>query len=127
MIAKHLNRHLRPGDRIWVWGWHLWDCYAYTGHLSGSAVYKSMGLLTRPNDDTWRTPGSKLRMLEPSPYRKKLITELERTRPAYIVLGSTVPRHAFAELQVLLRDNYVRDRRVRLGRVQFWRRRDHVN
>jgi len=127
VIAEHLHQNLRPGDRIWVWGWHLWDCYVYTGHLSGSAVYKSMGLLTRPNDDTWREPGASLRMLDPSPYRKKLISDLERTRPAYIVLGSTVPRGAFSELQTLLRDGYIRDRRVRLGRVQFWRRRDHAN
>ncbi len=123
-IATYLNQHLQPGDRIWVWGWHLWDCYAFTGALSGSTIYKSMGLLTRPNDDTWRTPASKLRMIEPSPYRKKLLTELAASRPKFIVLGSTVPRGDFHELTTFLRAHYRRDRGVRIGRVQFWRLRE---
>jgi Dolichyl-phosphate-mannose-protein mannosyltransferase len=125
VIAAHVLEHSEPGDRIWVWGWHLWDVYPRTGLRSASRVYKSLGLLTPPNDDTWRRPASKLRFVD-GPAAQLVLEELRANRPAWIVLGSTVPRAEFEGLQVLLHEHYVRDRRVRLGRVQFWQRRDRA-
>jgi len=124
ILAEHIAKGVLPGDRIWVWGWHLWDIYAFTGCLSGSTIYKSLGLLTPPNDDTWRTPASRLVIAEDDTYRRLLIEDLSATLPSYIALGSTVPRAQFPELRAFLRRNYVRDFGVRVGRVQVWRRRE---
>ncbi len=121
-IAAHLVANTEPGDRIWVWGWHLWDVYPLADRMSGSRIYKSLGILSQPNDDSWRRPASPLRFVE-SEYSRQLLAELDASRPAYIVLGSTVPHREFAELHAFLRAYYRRDYRVRIGRVQFWRRR----
>jgi hypothetical protein len=124
-IARHVTAHSQPGDRIWVWGWHLWDVYPLTGLRSGSTIYKSMGVLTRGNDDTWRLPASRARFVD-GPYAQRLVDELEHSRPVWIVLGSTVPRGEFRSLTALLRREYRLDSRVRLGRVQFWWRADRA-
>ncbi|MCB9566268.1 MAG: hypothetical protein H6710_03470 [Myxococcales bacterium] len=63
-------------------------------------------------------------MVKDSPFRALLIDDLRASRPRYIALGSTVPREDFPELRSLLRAGYVRDRGVRVGRVEVWRRRD---
>ncbi|EDM80355.1 hypothetical protein PPSIR1_11285 [Plesiocystis pacifica SIR-1] len=123
-IAAHLIEHGEPGDRVWVWGWHLWDVYPLTGQLSASRVYKSLGILSQPNDDTWRRPSTPLRFVE-TEHAQTLLDDLERTRPRFIVLGSTVPRREFGALQTFLRAHYRLDRSApRIGRVQFWRRLD---
>jgi hypothetical protein len=121
-IAKHLLANTQPDDRIWMWGWHLWDVYPLTGRMSGSRIYKSLGILSQPNDDTWRRPAAPLRFVE-SEYSRQLIAELDASRPAYVVLGSTVPHREFNQLHEFLRAHYRRDRRVRIGRVQLWKRR----
>lgn len=119
-IAAHLEPRVEPEATIWVWGWHLWDVYPLTGRMSASPIYKSLGILSQPNDDTWRRGAQPLRFVD-SPYAERLIADLEQARPAYIVLGSTVPHRDFEQLRQLLRRDYVRDRRPRIGRVQFWR------
>jgi hypothetical protein len=123
IVAKHLLRELPDDARIWVWGWHLWDVYAFTGRLSASRVYKSLGLLTPPNDDTWRLPAS-AQVFVDNEYAAMLIEDLERTPPGYIVLGSTVPHRQWKALRQLLQRDYVRDPTVRIGRLEMWRRRD---
>ncbi len=125
VIADHILAHSEAGDRIWVWGWHLWDVYPLTGLRSGSRVYKSLGLLTPPNDDTWRRSATKLTFVD-GPAAQLLLEDLRASQPAWIVLGSTVPRGEFEGLKQLLHEGYVLDRRVRLGRVQFWQRRDRA-
>jgi hypothetical protein len=121
-IAAHVLANTEPDDRIWMWGWHLWDVYPLTGRMSGSRIYKSLGILSQPNDDTWRRAAAPLQFVE-SAYSRALIVELEASRPAYVVLGSTVPHREFDALRSFLREHYRRDRRVRIGRVQLWRRR----
>jgi len=122
-IADHIGPRTEDGDRIWVWGWHLWDVYAFTGRRSASRVYKSIGLLTPPNDDTWRTAATKTTFVD-GEAATILLEDLQRERPAWIVLGSTVPVREFDALRALLRADYRRDRRVHIGRVQFWHRKD---
>jgi hypothetical protein len=121
-VAAHVLAHSQPDDTIWVWGWHLWDVYPLTGRMAASRIYKSLGILTQPNDDTWRRGATPLRFVD-SPYADQLLADLDRNRPAWIVLGSTVPHREFRELQTFLRAHYRRDYTVQLGRVQFWRRR----
>jgi len=123
IIATHLLANTAPDDTIWVWGWHLWDVYPLTGRMSASPIYKSLGILSQPNDDTWRRPATKLRFVD-SPYAAALVADLDAARPAYVVFGSTVPHRDHEALHALLRAHYRRDRRVRIGRVQFWRRQD---
>lgn len=125
VIAKVVSTDRRQGDRIWVWGWHLWDVYPLTGMRSASRVYKSLGLLTPPNDDTWRRPATRLRFVD-GEAAAILLEDLDAQRPAWIVLGSTVPRREFRALTAFLREHYVLERKVRLGRVQFWHRRDRA-
>ncbi len=125
VIARHIRKDLRPGDRIWVWGWHLWDVYAFTNARSASRVYKSMGLLSQPNDDTWREHGNRLVFADGSA-AEILIEDLTANRPVWVVLGSTVPHRPFKALQTLLRAEYERDHAVRIGRVQFWHRKDRA-
>jgi hypothetical protein len=122
-IADHVAANTDPDDTIWVWGWHLWDVYPLANRMSASPIYKSLGVLTPPNDDTWRRPASKQHFVD-SELADRLLDDLARARPAYIVLGSTVPREQFTGLQTFLRREYRRDHRVRLGHVQFWRRKD---
>jgi hypothetical protein len=119
-IAEHVVANTEADDTIWVWGWHLWDVYPLANRMSGSRIYKSLGILSQPNDDTWRRPASPLRFVD-SKYADMLLADLEANRPAYIVLGSTVPHREFEGLHEFLRANYRRDHRVRIGRVQFWR------
>jgi hypothetical protein len=122
-IAAHLVANTEPDDTIWVWGWHLWDVYALSDRMSGSRIYKSLGILSQPNDDTWRRPATRLRFVD-SEYATMLLADLEATRPAYIVLGSTVPHREFVQLHEFLRAHYRRDHRLRIGKVQFWQLRE---
>ena len=123
-LAAHIARHSAPGERIWVWGWHLWGVYAYSGRLSASPIYKTPGLLTRFDDDTWRRPGSPPVLLTDSPYAAVLLRDLEAARPVFIALGGSVPRDRFLALRRLLVAGYERDRGVTVGKVELWRRRD---
>lgn len=117
------ERGVTPGTPVWVWGWHLWDVYPMLGSRSASRIYKSLGLLTPPNDDTWRHGPSRARFVPGVP-AQMLLADFERTPPAYIVLGSTVPHREFKELRQFLRRGYRRDRGLRIGQVEFWRHRD---
>lgn len=123
VIAAHLQRELPEGERIWVWGWHLWDVYPMTNRRSASRIYKSLGLLTPPNDDTWRKPATPLVFVD-GEAAAILLEDLDANRPGYIVLGSTVPHRQFKALRSFLAEHYTRDHRVKLGKVEFWRRRD---
>jgi len=123
VIAAHLQRELPAGARIWVWGWHLWDVYPLTGRRSASRIYKSLGLLTPPNDDTWRQPATPLVFVD-GEAAAILLEDLRANKPGYIVLGSTVPHRQFTALRRLLAEDYIRDPRVKLGRVEFWRSRE---
>lgn len=123
-IAAHIAAHTGPDDRIWVWGWHLWGVFAYSGRLSASPIYKTPGLLTRFEDDSWRRQASPLVFEPSSPYVPILLADLERNRPAYIVLGASVPRNDFTDLRRFVAANYDRDRRLVVGRAEIWRRRD---
>lgn len=125
VIAAHIGPRTEPGDTIWVWGWHLWDVYALTGRRSASVVYKSIALLTRPNDDTWRTAPSKPVFVD-GPVARRLMADLQAAPPVWVVLGSTAPSRDFTALTTFLRTHYRRDRRVTLGRVQFWHRTDRA-
>ncbi len=118
-IAKRVREMTQPGDTLWVWGWHLWDVYAFTGHLCSIRFYKTMELTTTANDSTWRHPRSPLHFRDDLA-AKALIEELHASPPEVIVLGSAVPIQEFAELRGFLQANYRRDRKVRLNRVQFW-------
>jgi hypothetical protein len=120
-IAAHIVAHSSEQDRIWVWGWHLWDVYALTGRMAGTRIYKSLGILSQPNDDTWRRPATPQRYIA-SEYSEQLLAELDASRPAFIVLGSTVPHRKFTQLHEFLRQYYRRDHAVRIGKVQIWRR-----
>jgi hypothetical protein len=122
-IAAHVAANTSPDQTIWVWGWHLWDVYALSNRMSGSRIYKSLGILSNPNDDTWRRPATPLRFID-SEYATMLLADLDANRPAYIVLGSTVPHRDFVGLQQFLRAHYRRDYRLRIGKVQFWRLRE---
>lgn len=119
-VARYVERHSGPGDTIWVWGWHLWGAYALTGRLAGSRVYKTLGLLTPPNDDTWRRPASSPQVSPENPWMAVLVEDLERTRPAVIVLGGTTPRSGLGPLRRLLHTHYRRDD-CRIGKVECWR------
>ncbi|HLT39766.1 MAG TPA: hypothetical protein VK034_25965, partial [Enhygromyxa sp.] len=119
-IAAHLVANTGPDDTIWVWGWHLWDVYPLSNRMSGSRIYKSLGILSQPNDDTWRRPATPLRFVD-SEYAAMLLADLDAKRPAYVVLGSTVPHREFTELHAFLRAHYRREYRLRIGKVQFWR------
>ena len=123
-LAAHIAAHSESGERIWVWGWHLWGVYAYSGRLSASPIYKTPGLLTRFEDDTWRRPPAPLTLLPDSPHAAALLHDLETARPAFIVLGGSVPRERFVALRRLLAATYERDRRLTVGKVEIWRRRE---
>jgi hypothetical protein len=120
-VARYVQQHSREGDTIWVWGWHLWGVHALTGRMSGSRVYKTLGLLTPPNDDTWRRAATPPRVDPRSPWMAVLLADLERTRPAVIVLGGTTPRSGIDGLRGLLRAGYRRDD-CKIGKVECWRR-----
>lgn len=122
-IAKRVLKVTEPGDTIWLWGWHLWDVYAFTGRLSSTRFYKTMELTTSANDSTWRHPRSALHFRDDLA-AKALLEELEASPPDYIVLGSAVPVREFTALRQFLNAHYRRDRAVRLNRVQFWKRRE---
>lgn len=121
-IAAHLQPQLVAGDPIWLWGWHLWGVYAFTGATSPSRVYKSFSVITQPPENTWRRPGTRLRFV-PGPASRELISQLKANPPRHIVLGSSAPHREFVELRQFLRARYRRDRRLQLGRVEFWVRR----
>ncbi len=122
-LAEVVKARTDPEDRIWVWGWHLWDVYAYSNRLSASPIYKALGVLTPPNDDTWRTPASPLHFVDGAGARQ-LMADLDRVRPRMILLGGTVPRDEFVELRSFLRAHYRRLASPRVGRVEIWERRD---
>ncbi len=124
-IAKHLQGVMQPGDRIWVWGWHLWDLYALLDATAPTRIYKSLGLIEPPNDDTWRLPATPLRFVD-GDYPQQLVAELRADPPAVIVLGSTVPQRDFVALRELLREQYVRDGGVKMGKLELWRRKDRA-
>ena len=122
-LGEHVARHSEPGDRIWVWGWHLWGVYAYSGRLSASPIYKTPGLLTRFDDDTWRRPSTPVTLIADSPHAARLLRDLDAARPIFVMLGGSVPREQFVALRRFLRAHYERDRRITVGKVEIWRRR----
>lgn len=121
-IARHIARHTEPGDRIWVWGWHLWGVHAYSGRLSASRIYKTLGLLTTAPNDTWRTPSGPQHVLADGPAARLLLEDLAAAPPAFIAIGGTAPRGQFPALRQFIGAHYVRDHRLRVGRVEIWRR-----
>lgn len=123
-ISRHIAKYSEPGDRIWVWGWHLWGVYAYSGRLSASPIYKTPGLLTHFDDDTWRRPSTPMRMIDGSPHADRLLRDLEADPPRFIALGGSVPREKFVALRRFLGERYVLDRRTSVGKVEIWRRAD---
>ncbi|HEY0135942.1 MAG TPA: hypothetical protein VGB85_17775, partial [Nannocystis sp.] len=123
-LADHIARHSEPGARIWVWGWHLWGVYAYSDRLSASPIYKTPGLLTRFDDDTWRRPSTPVTLIPDSPHADRLLRDLDAARPIFITLGGSVPREKFVALRRFLLTHYERDRRITVGKVEVWRRRD---
>ena len=122
-IAEHIARNSEPGDRIWVWGWHLWGVYAYSERLSASPIYKTPGLLTHFDDDTWRRPSTRVTLMPDSPHADRLLRDLAAAPPIFIALGGSVPREQFVELGRFLAAHYERDRRIVVGKVEVWRRR----
>jgi hypothetical protein len=124
-IARYVASHTLPEDRVWVWGWHLWGVYSLAGRFSPSPIFKTLSVITPPNDDTWRSPSSRSPFVD-GPASEALLADLERDPPAYIILGGTVPREEFRGLQALLRGAYELDRGLPMGRVEIWHRRDHV-
>ncbi|MBZ5714504.1 glycosyltransferase family 39 protein [Nannocystis pusilla] len=123
-IGRWLGERTEPGDTIWVWGWHLWGVHAYSGRLSASRVYKTLGLLTTTHDDTWRTPAGPSQVLAEGPWAQQLLHDLAAAPPAYIAIGGTAPKQQFPALRRFLGERYVRDHGLRVGKVEFWRRAD---
>jgi hypothetical protein len=121
-IGEWIAAHSTPEDRIWVWGWHLWPVYSYADRRPASAVYKSLGLLTPPNDDTWRTPATPLTFVE-GPWSERVLAELQQTAPRFVCLGGTVPRTDFVALRRWLAKDYRRVTELRVGRAEVWERR----
>jgi len=122
-VANHIKNRTVDGEKIWVWGWHLWGVYSLADRRSASAIYKSWGLLTTPNDNTWRRSGTRSTFVD-GPAAAKLLDDFETDPPAYIVLGSSVPHRDFSKLHRFIQERYSRDRSLTLGRVQFWRHLD---
>jgi hypothetical protein len=88
-------------------------------------MYKSLGLLTMANDDTWRTPASPLRFVE-GEWSDRLVAGLRAHPPRFVLLGGTVPHEEFTGLRTLLRQEYRRATEIRVGRVEVWERRSPV-
>ena len=65
-----------------------------------------------------------LTLLPYSPYAAALLRDLDAAAPAFIVLGGSVPRERFVALRRLLAAAYERDRRLTVGKVEIWRRRE---
>ncbi len=123
-IAAHIRKYSQPGDRIWVWGWHLWGVYALSDRLSASPLYKTPGMLTQFDDDTWRRPSTPMQLIPDSPHAARLLRDLEADPPIFIALGGSVPRERFTALRRFLAARYELDRRAHIGKVEIWRRRD---
>lgn len=122
-IAAHIRKYSQPGERIWVWGWHLWGVYALSERLSASPIYKTPGLLTRFDDDTWRRPSTPMQLIPNSPHADRLLRDLAADPPIFIAIGGSVPREQFTALRRFLGERYELDRRARIGKVEIWRRR----
>ncbi|MFZ6180468.1 glycosyltransferase family 39 protein [Nannocystis pusilla] len=123
-IGRWLGERTGPDDTIWVWGWHLWGVHAYSGRLSASRIYKTLGLLTTTPDDTWRSPAGPAKVLTDGRAAQQLLSDLAAAPPAFVVIGGTAPKHEFPALRRFLADRYVRDHGLRFGKVEIWRRAD---
>lgn len=123
-IGDYLGERTGPDDRIWVWGWHLWGVHAYSGRLSASRLYKTLGLLTTTPDDTWRAPAGPTQVLADGPWARLLLQDLAAAPPAYVAIGGTAPKQQFPALRRFLGEHYVRDPGLRVGKVELWRRAD---
>ncbi|PCC72429.1 Dolichyl-phosphate-mannose-protein mannosyltransferase [Nannocystis exedens] len=123
-IGRWLGERTGPDDKIWVWGWHLWGVHAYSGRLSASRIYKTLGLLTTTPDDTWRTPAGPPQVLTDGPAARQLLSDLAAAPPAFVAIGGTAPKHEFPALRRFLGERYVRDYGLRVGKVELWRRAD---
>jgi hypothetical protein len=123
-IGRWLGERTGPDDMIWVWGWHLWGVHAYSGRLSASRIYKTLGLLTTTPDDTWRSPAGPAKVLTDGPAAQQLLSDLAAAPPAFVAIGGTAPKHEFPALRRFLADRYVRDHGLRFGKVEIWRRAD---
>jgi hypothetical protein len=123
-IGRWIGERTGPDDEIWVWGWHLWGVHAYSGRLSASSIYKTLGLLTTTPDDTWRTPAGAPQVLTDGPWAQRLLSDLAADPPAFVAIGGTAPKHEFPALRRFLAQHYVRDHGLRVGKVEIWRRAD---
>ncbi len=125
-IADHLAAHTNLDDTIWVWGWHLWDVYPLASdRMSGEPDLQVARRAHPPQQRHLATPASKsLQFIPDSPHAERLLADLEGAPPTYIALGWTVPREQFTGLRRFLAARYERDRRIQVGKVEIWRRRE---
>lgn len=104
-IAAVITANTDPTDRIWVWGRWAWPVYFHADRLAATRFPKTLAVFTTNLTNTWRRP-TKPTKFDPASNWPALITDLQRGRPAFIVLSRNEDYSQFTALKALVREHY---------------------
>lgn len=104
-VGEVIKANSDPSDRIWVWGRWGWPVYFHADRLAATRFPKTLAVFTTNLTNTWRRPTKPTRF-DPNSDWRALIADLERDRPAFIVLSRNEDYSQFTALKSLVRKDY---------------------
>lgn len=128
--GEWIKARTEPDDRILVWGWSIWSVYYHAERRSPSAIFKMLGQVTEYNQNGMFSK-SREAPFRPGPHADRLIADIERKKPVYIVRSPLFfpgvtddPMKEFAALNAIFKRDYVLDKRfgrIKVYRLKSWR------
>ena len=108
-VTAWIKARRRAGDSLWVWGRWGWPLYHFTGLMSPTRYYKSLGVLTTQLTNTWNPArrGAPVRF-NPESGWAEAIEELKSRPPRFIVIARNEDWRDFKALKALLAERYRR-------------------
>lgn len=104
-LGELVKANTDADDRVWVWGRWAWPVYFHADRLAATRFPKTLAVFTTNLTNTWRRPTKPTRF-EPKSDWKALIADLERDKPAFVVLSQNEDYSAFTALKALMRTEY---------------------
>ncbi len=111
-LCAKLSPYLAANDTVLAWGWTAWGVYEHCGRWAPGPVYKDLTTVTTPNTNTCNR-GYEPPRLKSGPFAERYLQDLERKRPALIVVSDYYrglggdPLDGWLEARRFIREHYV--------------------
>jgi hypothetical protein len=124
-VARVIKANSQPSDTVWVWGRWAWPVYFHADQLAPTRYYKVLGIITTNLTNTWRRPTKQTTFVNTGEASKALMADLERDRPAFIVVSRNENYSKFKAFRALLRNDYTRVPHLKMRQFVLYHRADH--